>query len=70
MTCLLIKDAMVGVPFLDEWEIGIVTRLCSHGARGAVVPRTTPGILSIAMVSRTTLAKPGIRPIVNLCNGM
>jgi hypothetical protein len=60
MTCLLIKDAMAGVPFLDEWEIGIVTRLCSHGARGAVVPRTTPGILSIAMVSRTTLAKPGI----------
>jgi hypothetical protein len=48
------------VPYSDEWEV----------ARGAVVPRTTLGNLSIAMVLRTTLAKPGIRPIVNICNGM
>jgi hypothetical protein len=31
---------------------------------------TTPGNLSIDMVLDTTLAKPGIQPIVNLCNGM
>jgi hypothetical protein len=31
-----------------------------HDERGAVVPCTTPGILSIAMVLRTTLAKLGI----------
>jgi hypothetical protein len=23
----------------DEWEIGVVTRLGSHGARGVMVPR-------------------------------
>jgi hypothetical protein len=48
------------VSYLDEWEIGIVTNIGSHGARGAVVPRTTLGNLSIAMISRTTLAKSGI----------
>jgi hypothetical protein len=37
-TCLLIRDAMGSVPCSDEWEIGIVTRLGSHGARGVVVP--------------------------------
>jgi hypothetical protein len=68
--CLLIRDAVGSVPYSDEWEIGIVTRLGSHGARGVMVPRTTLGNLSIAMVSRTTLAKPGIQPIVNLCNNM
>jgi hypothetical protein len=68
--CLLIRDAVEGVPCLDEWEIGVVTHLGSHGARGAVVPRTTLGNLSNDMVSHTTLSKPGIRPIVNLCNGM
>jgi hypothetical protein len=68
--CLLIKGAMGSVPFLDEWEIGIVTRLDSHGARGAVVPRTTPGNLSIAVVPHTILAKPDIRPTVNLYNCM
>jgi hypothetical protein len=36
--CLLIWDAVGSVPFLDEWEIGVVTHPCSHGARGAVVP--------------------------------
>jgi hypothetical protein len=59
---------VVSVPGSDEWEISVVTCLGSHGARGAVVPRTTLGNLSIAMVSRTTLVKPGIRPIINLCN--
>jgi hypothetical protein len=37
-TCLLIRDAMGSVPCLVEWEIGVVTRLGSHGARGVVVP--------------------------------
>jgi hypothetical protein len=68
--CLLIRDAVGSVPCADEREIGVVTRLGSHGARGAVVPRTTPGNLSIDMVPHTTLSKPGIRPIVNLCNGL
>jgi hypothetical protein len=58
------------VPYSDEWEIGVVTRLGSHGAGGVVVPHTTRGKLSIAIFPHTTLAKPGIRPIVNLCIGM
>jgi hypothetical protein len=70
MTCLLIRDVVGSVPCLNEWKIGIVTRIGSHGARGAMVPHTTPGNLSIAMVPHTILAKLGIRPIVNLCNGM
>jgi hypothetical protein len=37
-TCLLIRVDVGSVPFSDEWEIGIVTRPGSHGARGAVVP--------------------------------
>jgi hypothetical protein len=37
--CLLIRDAVGSVPCSDEWEIGIVTRTSSHGARGVVVPR-------------------------------
>jgi hypothetical protein len=37
MTCLLIRDAVRSVPRSDEWEIGVVTRLGSHGARGDVV---------------------------------
>jgi hypothetical protein len=37
-TCLLIRDAVRSVPCSDEWEIGIVTRLGSHGARGVMVP--------------------------------
>jgi hypothetical protein len=48
----------------------MVIRSDPHAARGAVVPCSTPGNLSIVMVPRTTLAKPGIQPIVNLCNGM
>jgi hypothetical protein len=70
MTCLLIRGAVENVPCSDEWEIGIVTRPGSHGVRGAVVLHTTLGNLSNAMVLRTTLANPDIRPIVNLCNGM
>jgi hypothetical protein len=69
-TYLLIRDAMGSVPCSDEWKIGIVTHLGSHGARWAMVQSTTPRNLSIAMVLHSTLAKPGIRPIVNLCNGM
>jgi hypothetical protein len=38
MTCLLIWDAVGSVPCSNEWEIGIITRPNSHGARGAVVP--------------------------------
>jgi hypothetical protein len=37
-TCLLIRDDVGSVPYSDEWEIGIVTGLGSHGARGVVVP--------------------------------
>jgi hypothetical protein len=37
-TCLLIRDVVGSVPCSDEWEILIVTRLGSHGARGVVVP--------------------------------
>jgi hypothetical protein len=69
-TYLLIRDGVGSVPCSEEWEIGVVTRLGSHGVRGAVIPCTTLGNLSIAMVPRTTLAKPGIRPTVNLCNNM
>jgi hypothetical protein len=39
MTCLLIRDAMESVACSDEWELGVVTRPGSYGARGAVVPR-------------------------------
>jgi hypothetical protein len=35
--CLLIRDVVGSVPCSDEWEIGVVTHLGSHGARGAVV---------------------------------
>jgi hypothetical protein len=34
---LLIWDAVGSVPCSDEWKIGIVTHLGSHGARGVVV---------------------------------
>jgi hypothetical protein len=37
MAWLLIRDAVGSVPCSDEWEIGVVTHLGSHGARGAVV---------------------------------
>jgi hypothetical protein len=35
--CLLIRDVVGSVPCSDVWEIGVVTRLGSHGARGVVV---------------------------------
>jgi hypothetical protein len=38
MTCLLIRDAVGSVPCLTEWEIGVVTRLGTHGARRVMVP--------------------------------
>jgi hypothetical protein len=37
--CLLIREAVESVPCSDEWEIGVVTRPGSHGARGVMVPR-------------------------------
>jgi hypothetical protein len=36
--CLQIRDAVGSVPCSDEWKFGVVTRPCSHGARGAMVP--------------------------------
>jgi hypothetical protein len=36
--CLLIRDVVGSVPCSNEWKIGVVTRLGSHGARGVVVP--------------------------------
>jgi hypothetical protein len=35
--CLLIRDVVGSMPYSDEWEIGVVTRLGSPGARGVVV---------------------------------
>jgi hypothetical protein len=35
--CLLIRDVVGRVPCSDEWEIDVVTRLGSQGARGIVV---------------------------------
>jgi hypothetical protein len=37
MACLLIRDAVGSVSYSDEWEIGVVTRLGTHDARGVVV---------------------------------
>jgi hypothetical protein len=37
-SCLLIRDTVRSVPYSDEWKIGVVTRLGSHGARGVMVP--------------------------------
>jgi hypothetical protein len=36
-TFLLVRDAVERVSCSDEWEIDVVTRLGSHGARGVVV---------------------------------
>jgi hypothetical protein len=38
MACLLISDVVGSMPCSVEWEIGMVTRLGSHGARGVMVP--------------------------------
>jgi hypothetical protein len=37
-TCLLIRDVVGSVSCSDEWRIGVITRLGSHGARGVMVP--------------------------------
>jgi hypothetical protein len=37
-TCLLISNVVGSVHYSDEWEIGVVTHLSSHGVRGVVVP--------------------------------
>jgi hypothetical protein len=37
MTYLLIRDVVRSVPYSDKWEIGVVTHLGSHGAKGVVV---------------------------------
>jgi hypothetical protein len=36
--CLLIRDVVGSMHCSDNWEIGVVTRLGSHGARGVMVP--------------------------------
>jgi hypothetical protein len=36
--CLLIRDVVGSVSCSDEWKIGVVTRLGSHGTRGVAVP--------------------------------
>jgi hypothetical protein len=38
MACLLIRNVVESVSCSDEWEIGVVTQLGSHGARGVMVP--------------------------------
>jgi hypothetical protein len=37
-TCVIIRDVVGSVPCSVEWEIGVVTRPDTHGARGAVIP--------------------------------
>jgi hypothetical protein len=37
-TCLLIRDVVGSVPCSNEWEIGVITHLGSHSARGVIVP--------------------------------
>jgi hypothetical protein len=45
--CLLIRNVVGSVPYLDEWEFGVVTRPGSHGARGVVVPRLPRNTLAL-----------------------
>jgi hypothetical protein len=47
MASLLIRDVVGSMPCSDEWEIGVVTRLGSHGKREAVVPRLPRETLSL-----------------------
>jgi hypothetical protein len=47
MTCLLIRDAVGSVSYSDECKFDVVTRLGSHGVRGAVVPRLPQKILAL-----------------------
>jgi hypothetical protein len=39
MACSLIRNIVGSVRCSDEWEIGVVTRSGSHGARGAMAQR-------------------------------
>jgi hypothetical protein len=54
MACLLIRDAVGSVPYSDQWEIGVVTRLGSHGARGG--RGTTVGVVTRPGLPRETLS--------------
>jgi hypothetical protein len=68
-TCLLIRDAVGSVPCSDEWKVAW-SFAQAHMVQEGPWYHDYPGNLSIAMVPHTTLAKPGIRRIVNLCNDM
>jgi hypothetical protein len=46
-TCLVIRDVVGSVPYSEEWEIGVVTHLGSHGARGVMVSCTTQETLAL-----------------------
>jgi hypothetical protein len=35
--CLVIRGTIESVPCSDEWKIGVVTHLGSHGVRGVMV---------------------------------
>jgi hypothetical protein len=52
--CLLIRGVVGSVPCSDEWEIGVVTRLGSLGARGGL--GTTVGVITRPGLPRETLA--------------
>jgi hypothetical protein len=54
MACLLIRDVVGSVAYSDEWEIGVVTRLGSHGARGGC--GTAVGVVTHPGLPRKTLA--------------
>jgi hypothetical protein len=69
MICFLIRDDVGSVPCSDEWEVAL-SFAQAHMVQEGLWYRDYPGNHSITMVPRTTLAKPAIRPIVNLCNGM
>jgi hypothetical protein len=71
MACLLIREVGGSVPYSDEWEVAwsfAQAHMVQKGLWYRILPRKT--LVIIAMVPRTTLVKPGIRPIVNLCNSM
>jgi hypothetical protein len=46
-TCLLIRDAVESMHCSNEWEIGVVTRLGSHGAGGVGVSRLPQETLAL-----------------------
>jgi hypothetical protein len=45
--CLLISDVVGSVPCSDEWEFGVVTRPCSHVARGVMILRLPQETLAL-----------------------